>query len=74
MESAGDRFNKLSKHLFQAGRSSWNQQIIFHYLTRLHEFNQQTYDQFPVCVHQQTCMKVGFCHKAREQWMGLSYP
>ncbi|KAH3837976.1 hypothetical protein DPMN_111381 [Dreissena polymorpha] len=56
------------------GRSSWNQQIIFHYLTRLHEINQQTYDQFPVRVQQQTCMKVGFCHKAREQWMGLSYP
>ncbi|KAH3802495.1 hypothetical protein DPMN_156173 [Dreissena polymorpha] len=31
-------------------------------------------DRFPVRVQQQTCMKVGFCHKAREQWMGLSYP
>ncbi|KAH3897848.1 hypothetical protein DPMN_022044 [Dreissena polymorpha] len=51
-----------------------NQQIIFSYLTCLHEFNQQTYDWFPVRVQQQTCMKVGFCHKAREQWMGLSYP
>ncbi|KAH3774614.1 hypothetical protein DPMN_175996 [Dreissena polymorpha] len=62
------------KHLFQAGRSSWNQQIIIRYLTCLHEFNQQTYDRFPVRVQQQTCMKVGFCYKAWEQWMELSYP